>query len=64
MNPDQPCTAEDRDKIVTAAQKRAFGIYLLADVLESYAVAFHVPDAGMRKAMIDAAGELRKLIEP
>lgn len=61
---DEPCTQEDRDRIVVAAQKRAFSIYTLADALDSYSGAFGSMDAGMRRTMLDAAGELRKLIEP
>lgn len=60
---DQPCTAEDREKIVAAAQRRVFSLYLLADVLESYGGAkMQIPN-GMRDAMNDAARELRQLAE-
>jgi len=31
-----PCTQEDRDRIIAAAQKRVFAIYTLADALDSY----------------------------
>jgi hypothetical protein len=60
---DAPCTQEDRDKIVDAAKKRVFEIYTLADALESYSGAKMSLPNGMRATMVDAAAQLRQLIE-
>ena len=56
----EPCTQEDRDKILAAAQKRVFQLYTLADELEVYGNALWIP-TGPREAMLDAAGQLRQL---
>ena len=60
---DEPCTQEDRDKIVAAAKKRVFEIYTLADELEIAGRAKLTYSAYARSLFLDAAAQLRQLIE-
>ena len=62
---DEPCTQEDRNKIVAAAKKRVFEIYTLADELDSYGwdIMWLGNESDIRAAVLHAAAHLRQLIE-